>query len=254
MSNKQRKKRDPLSFKHRFYRQQVEPGQLCAMEIQVQETDLHILASQEVTKQAHDLVLTCRSQLERYILRYPAFASSLSPMAEDSLAPAMIQGMIRAAQVAGVGPMAAVAGAVAEFVGRGLLALDGINEVMVENGGDIFIQRGESCVSSIYAGESPLSGKVGLRLAAAQMPLGICTSSGTIGHSLSFGSADSVTVLAADTALADTVATRMGNELAEEKDMAPALELVQSMAGVMGMVIIHNEQMGAWGEVELVRL
>ncbi len=153
--------------------------------------------------------------------------------------------------------MAAVAGAIAEAVGRGLLA-DGEPEVMVENGGDIYLARQKSCDVAIFAGRSSLSNKVGLRIAASQMPLGICTSSGTVGHSLSLGEADSVTVLAKSTALADAVATRLGNEVKAvaggKSSVARALEQARSISGILGVVVICGETMGAIGEVELIAI
>ena len=123
-----------------------------------------------------------------------------------------------------------------------------------ENGGDIFLQRNQECLTAIYAGESPLSNRIGLRITADTMPIGICTSSGSIGHSLSFGLADSVTVLAHDTALADTAATRLGNELKADEDMAHTLEVAQQIPDLLGVVVVKNETLGAWGDVELVKL
>ena len=232
----------------------VYQGTLQATSITLQETDLHILAEQEVRAPAHDLIVTCRSQIENYIASHPLFTSSLTPLPLDNLAPAIIQAMLQAALVAEVGPMAAVAGAIAEFVGRGLIKSGLTSEVMVENGGDIFLLRKQECLSAIFAGESPLSNRIGLRIAPEQMPLGICTSSGSIGHSLSFGMADSVTVLAHDTALADTAATRLGNELKGDEDMNQTLEVAKNIPGLLGVVVVKNEILGVWGDVELVKI
>lgn len=232
----------------------VDQGALLATSITVQETDLYILADQEVHGPAHNLIVTCRGQIENYIASHPQFAVSLSPLALDNLAPAIIQAMLKAARAADVGPMAAVAGAIAEFVGQGLLKNGLTREVMVENGGDIFLFRRRQCLSAIYAGESPLSNRIGLRIEPGKMPLGICTSSGSIGHSLSFGGADSVTVLAHNTALADTAATRLGNELKNDDDMAHTLDVAKNISGLQGVVVIKNETMGAWGDIELVKL
>ncbi len=232
----------------------VDQGSLLATTITVQETDLHILAEQEVGGPAHDLIITCRSQIEGYITSQPQFASSLDPLPLDNLAPAIIQTMLKAALAAEVGPMAAVAGAIAEFVGRGLLEGGLTGEVMVENGGDIFLLRNQQCLSAIYAGESPLSNRIGLRIAREKMPLGICTSSGSIGHSLSFGQADSVTVLAHNTALADTAATRLGNELKADEDMDHTLAVAKDIPGLLGVVVVKNETLGAWGDIELIKI
>ena len=254
MGGKQRKKRHPLSFQQRFYRSELATGTLRAMEVRVDQSDLQIMAERDVRREARDLLLACRSQLEQYIRHHPDFMTSLTPLADDRLAPAVVRQMLAAGQGAGVGPMAAVAGAVAEYVGRGLLKLEGVAEVMVENGGDIFLARRAPSLCAIYAGDSPLSGTVGLRIPAEKMPLGICTSSGTIGHSLSFGVADSVTVLAPDCAVADAAATALANVVKKDNDMNHALEQAKKVAHIIGVVIICNEQLGAWGEVELTRL
>jgi ApbE superfamily uncharacterized protein (UPF0280 family) len=150
--------------------------------------------------------------------------------------------------------MAAVAGVIAEYVGRGLLKRADCDEVVVENGGDIFMQRQKDCLAAIFAGESPLSYRVGIRIPARDMPLGICTSSGTVGHSLSLGQADSVTVIAHSTALADATATRLGNEVGRAGDLGPALKLAAEIPGLTGVVIVIGEELGAWGQVELVGL
>ena len=140
-------------------------------------------------------------------------------------------------------------------IGRDLLRT-GIEEVIVENGGDVFIQRKNDCISAIFAGQSPLSQKVGIRIPVKRMPVGICTSSGTVGHSLSLGQADSVTVLAASTLLADAAATRIGNEVSSggKEKINHALEVAQAISGLLGVVIICGENIGAWGEIDLVGL
>ncbi|MCI5131370.1 MAG: UPF0280 family protein, partial [Candidatus Electrothrix sp. EH2] len=139
--------------------------------------------------------------------------------------------------------------------GRSLLAQTAVAEVIVENGGDLFVARTQESTISVYAGESPLSNKLGIRLQAEQMPCGVCCSSGMIGHSLSLGRADAVVVLAASTALADAAATRLGNEVGgNKKSIQHALEIAKGISGLAGVIIISGEHLGAWGDVELVRL
>jgi ApbE superfamily uncharacterized protein (UPF0280 family) len=145
--------------------------------------------------------------------------------------------------------MAAVAGACAAAVGRKLLAYS--PEVIVENGGDIFLKTAGPATVALYAGNSPLSMKVGLRIPAEATPLGVCTSSGTVGHSLSFGRADAACVLAGDTALADAAATALGNRVKGPDDIPAALQWLSGIQDIMGGVIIAGEKLGAWGEVEL---
>lgn len=249
--------KDPGSYVKRDYRRLQSQGDLVSSFVRISETDLHILADRDVKERATELVLQYRMQLESYIARHPEFLTALTPLPADNLAPPLVRDMLAAGEAAEVGPMAAVAGTIAEYVGRSLLA-EGVREVMVENGGDIFLHRHRACTVAIFAGRSPLSYKVGVVIPGEAMPAGICTSSGTVGHSLSFGEADSVTVLASATALADAVATRLGNEVgvarSGEAGIKRALSLARQFAGIDGVVVICGELMGAVGKVELVSL
>ena len=250
-------RKEPKSYIERDYRRLQDKGDLVSSFVRVSETDLHILADCDVEEQARELVLRYRMQIEGYIARHPQFLTALSPLPDDHLALPIIREMLRAGKVADVGPMAAVAGVISEYVGKDLLAA-GVREVMVENGGDIFLHRQKTSTVAIFAGQSPLSYKIGVEISGEAMPIGVCTSSGTIGHSLSFGEADSVTVLAASTALADAVATRLGNEVGEarngEAGIRRALNLARELSGIDGAVVICGKLMGAVGKVELVRL
>ena len=254
MTVKRKKKRpDPCSYRKRTYRSLVAHGDLVSFEVRIRETDLQILAGKDLRDAASAAVFLYRSQLEGYIARYPEFVTSLIPLPLDPTAPPIVKAMLAAGQAAEVGPMAAVAGAMAEYVGLDLLAA-GAGEVVVENGGDIYFCRNQESVVGIFAGTSPHSNRVGLKIPASFMPLGICTSSGTVGHSLSLGEADAVTVLAKDTALADAVATLVGNAVQPGQSLEAALAKAPTVPGVLGVVIIRGEELGAWGEVELVPL
>ncbi|KPK27928.1 MAG: hypothetical protein AMJ61_04190 [Desulfobacterales bacterium SG8_35_2] len=255
MNREKRKKISPPAYNKRTYRQAIIADDLVSTFVTVKETDLHILAARTAAKEGYHSVHRYRNQLENYISTHPDFLTALVPLAQDTLAPPIVKDMLNAATAADVGPMAAVAGAIAQYVGRDLLDY-GLPEIMVENGGDIFIKRNRDCVAAIFAGQSPLNQKVGIRIPAALMPVGLCTSSGTIGHSLSLGMADSVTVLAPSALLADAAATRLGNEVATAgtKNINHALTLARSISGLLGVVIICGKQMGVWGEIDLVGL
>ncbi len=249
-------KKAPESYVDRKYRALAAGNMLVSSFVQVSETDLHILAESNVEEQSKELILEARLQIERYIHKHPVFMTALSPLPDDPLAPPIVADMLHAGQKAGVGPMAAVAGAVAGFVGRRLIA-SGVQEVLVENGGDIYLHRKTDCTVGIFAGESPLSYNIGIRIAKDSLPCGVCTSSGTVGHSLSFGIADSVTVVADSIALADAAATRLGNEVGRTEDRTAAIQHALECAGqienIRGVVIICDELMGAAGDIELVR-
>jgi len=236
-------------YEPRTYRHQVEGKDLVSFNVIVKETDLYIRASSNLKRKAHRLVLKYRSLLERYIERHPAFLTSLKPLPVAEDAPHIVRQMAEAAQAAAVGPMAAVAGAIAEFVGDELSVFS--PEIIVENGGDIYLKSLRKRIVGIYAGKSPLNGKVGLEINRKDTPLGICTSSGTVGHSLSFGKADAVVVLAKSATLADAAATAIGNVINQPADITSGIELAKSIKGLGGVVIIKDDNIGLWGEVRI---
>ncbi len=236
-------------YEPRVYRHWVKDEDLVSFNVVVKETDLYIRASSNLEQEALKLVTKHRQMLERYIERHPSFLTSLEPIAAENNAPPIITRMTEAAEKAGVGPMAAVAGAIAESVGSKLLALS--PEVIVENGGDIYLKTLKERLIGIFAGQSPLSGKIALGISGEETPMGICTSSGTVGHSLSFGKADAVIVLAKSATLADAAATAIGNLIIQPGDIPLGIEFAQSIDGVRGVIIIKDDKMGLWGEVKI---
>jgi hypothetical protein len=239
-------------YQERSYRNLLSDHGLVSFQVAVKETDLYIKASHDLREMARRAVIRHRFQLEQYISQHPEFFRSLVPLRTDEFAPPIVRDMIRAAQCAGVGPMAAVAGAMAESVGKDLWAASA--EVIVENGGDIFIHSARELQVGIFAGSSPLSFRVGLRIPAANHGWGVCTSSGTVGPSLSFGRADAVCVLSLSASLADAAATAVGNVVSSSADLPRGLEKAKTIAGLMGVVIIMGDKLGAWGEVELTEI
>ncbi len=244
----------PHEYRSRFYRSWTGIPRLTAFRVQVKETDLHVQADRPSAGDVEERVLFYRHQIENYIANNAEFLTSLVPLPQDVLAPPIVQEMIRAGQHAGVGPMAAVAGAIAEKVGQDLLAEQKTGEIIIENGGDIFVSIHDRVKIAIFAGSSPLSCKVGIAIPRSQMPVGVCTSSGTVGHSLSFGKADAVTVVARSTALADAVATAVGNVVKQGRDMKYGLSLARDMKEISGALIIVGDKIGAWGDIELVSI
>ncbi len=236
-------------FEPRTYRHWVRCKDLISFNVVVKETDLYIRASRNLKSKALKLVLKYRDTLERYIERHPSFLTSLKPVPISEDAPRIVKSMSEAAEKVGVGPMASVAGAIAEFVGTELLAFS--PEVIIENGGDIYMKSLVKRIVGIHAGKSPLTGKIGLEIAGEDTPLGICTSSGTVGHSLSFGKADAVVVLSQSATLADAAATAIGNLIKQPGDILSGIELAKGIEGLKGLLIIIDEKVGLWGEVKI---
>lgn len=230
----------------------VEPAGLTTFQVVIKETDLQISATSDLTSIAEDLVAQARWQIESYITANPRFGDTWSPIDVADDAPDLVRAMARAAHLARVGPMAAVAGVVAEYVARGLLPHS--PEVVVENGGDVYLIGSAERTVAMWAGESPLSGKIGLRIPGGLTPLAVCTSSGTVGHSASMGTADAATVLAHDGALADAVATALANRVHSAEDIQRAIDACQGIHGVLGLLVVIGDHLGAWGNVHLTAL
>lgn len=233
----------------RFYRDWVRCDDLVRFEVRIFETDLLILCDKILKDAAEKIVYKYRKDLLDYIDRNSSFKDSFVPLDMDNEAPEIARDMIRKSAVAKVGPMAGVAGAMAEYTGRALL--QNCSQVIVENGGDVYIKSNKERILRIYAGKSPLSGKINLRITPDNMPLGICTSSGTVGHSKSFGVADAATIIAHDTILADCIATQTGNLVKDPDDLDAAIDYAKSIDGIIGALVIVGDKLATWGEVEL---
>jgi ApbE superfamily uncharacterized protein (UPF0280 family) len=234
----------------RVYRSAHNKKGLVPFEITVKQTNLHIQADKDLSSQAVKAVLCQRQFLDAHIAMHPEFETSLVPLPDPGVVPAIVMEMIQAGQAANVGPMAAVAGAMAAFTGKALLKES--REIIVENGGDIFIRSCSETIVPIFAGNSPLSMKTGIKISGRSTAYGLCTSSGSFGHSKSFGSADAVCVLADSCPVADATATRLCNMVRSDKDIETVLEKGRQIAGIQGMVIISGKTLGAWGDLELI--
>jgi ApbE superfamily uncharacterized protein (UPF0280 family) len=194
-----------------------------------------------------------RRALEIYIKRQPDFVSSLEPLELLAGAPEVALRMQAAAAVTGVGPMAAVAGTMAHLA-VDAARLAGAGEAIVENGGDIFLYSTDPVTVALYAGDSPLSGKLALRVQPGRMPLAICSSSSIMGHSFSFGDCDLATVVAPDGALADAAATLACNLVKSPRDVPGVLERISALPGIRGVLIIKANKVGVAGDLpELIR-
>ncbi|MEW6672646.1 MAG: UPF0280 family protein [Thermodesulfobacteriota bacterium] len=237
---------------NRTYRNLISKKGLTSFRVAVKETDLQVQAETNLTDLATELVLRHRGVIETYIRQYPEFMKTLAPWRIPGPAPLIIRDMAAAGEAAGVGPMAAVAGVIAAHVGADLLTCS--NEVIIENGGDIFLKIKDPVTIAIYAGASPLSLKVGIKVYPDGSPKGVCTSSGTVGHSLSFGRADAVCVISPDCALADAAATAVCNQVKSGKDIQKAIAFGKRIRNVTGLIVIIGDQLGIWGEAEIVPL
>jgi len=236
-------------YEPRTYRDWVSDKNLVSFSAAAKETDLHIRARRDLTAEALAATQRYRADLESYIKSHPIFLTTLKPFEVEQDAPPIVKEMADATREVGVGPMAAVAGAIAERVGKELLPFS--DEVIVENGGDIFLKTSKERFIGVYAGESKFTKKIAFSILPEETPLGVCTSSGTVGYSLSFGYADAVIVFSPSTSLADAAATAIGNRVRIAEDIPEALEFAQSIKGLRGVAIIKGDNMGLWGQIRL---
>ncbi|MGD8448133.1 MAG: UPF0280 family protein [Desulfobacterales bacterium] len=239
-------------YQKRSYRNLTARENLVSFRVAVKETDLFVQAAKPLEEITRELILKHRGVIEAYIKRHPEFVKTLKPWRVCGPAPNIINHMVSAGENAGVGPMAAVAGAIAEHVGIDLLIHT--DEVVVENGGDIFFKTNGPVTIGIFAGKSPISLGMGLRVDPGEKPLSVCTSSGTVGHSLSLGKADAVCVVSGSCSLADAAATSIGNQITSKAHIGSAIDFGKNIKGVDGIVVIMGNKIGMWGELEVVRL
>ena len=238
------------TFRERKYRNTASPAGLVSFNVRVKETDLLVSAEWDLKELASLSVRRARGILEEYAAGCAAFAHSLEPVDAAGDAPGLIRSMCLHSRACGVGPMASVAGAVAEYVGADLASESG--EVIIENGGDVFMKTMRSRVVGIFAGDSVLSGRLSIEINPGDTPCGVCSSSGTVGHSLNFGEADAVVVCSRSAILADAAATACSNMVKDETCIEEAIAFAGSIGGVDGIVVIVKDRFGAWGGIKIL--
>jgi hypothetical protein len=238
----------------RAYRQTLRPrpGETI-FQVVVAQTDLLVVAERPLAREIGDFASALRSRLMTYILLHPEFRDSLTPVAVTDAAPVIAHDMAEAAARFGVGPMAAVAGAVSQAVADRFAAIS--PNLLIENGGDVFLRSTVERTVALLA--RPIEGaRLGLRFPPEKLPAAVCASSAKVGPSLSLGQADMVTVVADRGAVADAAATALGNLLVSPEDLDGVLAAARGMArqGVRGAFIQLGELVGMVGDLELVAL
>jgi ApbE superfamily uncharacterized protein (UPF0280 family) len=227
--------------------------------VEFMETDLWIAVSTEkyapaVEDYSTERIIFYRNILDNHGREYPEFLNSLTPLLIKPGVHPLVSDMYKASEVAGTGPMSAVAGAIAEYVCKDLIEQFGLPEVVVENGGDIHLKLTSPATISVYAGESPVSDKIGLIIKPEETPLSVCCSSGVMGHSLSLGIADACVIACSSGALADAYATAGCNEVKDPAMVPGVTEMMIQKTDVLSVVIIKDDKVGIGGSIELTVL
>jgi ApbE superfamily uncharacterized protein (UPF0280 family) len=189
-----------------------------------------------------------RTKLEEYLLRQPEFAESLTPVGLLPNAPRIACRMVQASSQVGVGPMAAVAGTIAQLAAEAALAA-GATEAIVENGGDLYLASGRELHIALYAGRSPIGNSLAFAIPADRLPIAICSSSSHMGHSLSLGDCDLATVVATNASLADAAATLAANLVRTTEDIDPTLARITAIPGIAGVLLVKDKRIGLAGDL-----
>ena len=244
-----------MTYQPRFYREKFSNGRFESFSFALEQTDLWV----GVDKSAYCVsmiefckmkVKNLRDEIERYIRYNPEFLNTLDPIVVDDIMPELASEMAEAANKAKVGPMAAIAGCFAGYIGRQIMENYNINELVIENGGDIFASVVNPLSVSVYAGESFFSDKTVVIVPPGTY--GICTSSGTVGHSYSMGKADAVMVICKDITLADAYATALANRVQSQEHVDNVVSLAKSKEEILSCVIVCEDKIGICGKFDVV--
>lgn len=243
-------------FEKRTYRTQFNSERFSGFEIKYLETDLWIgidpdSYKEEIKILAEEKIKSLRNKLDNYIQKEPFFKKSLKPFSPYEDAPSEAIEMAATATIAGIGPMSTVAGLFAREIGEEIIQNFSVKELVIENGGDIFVLLKEELTLSVFAGESILSERIGLHIPATKKKLGICTSAGTVGPSISYGKADAVVVVAENALMADALATALGNKVKSPNDVEKVIKRSERYSEILSLLIICEDKIGIRGEYEM---
>ncbi len=235
-------------YEERFYRAQI--SSRFRLEISFRESDLLISTDRKIDKErAEEILKKYYRQIEEYVKENPRFLTSLSPLPEDEKAPPIIRSMLESSQVTGIGPFSAVAGAIAQYTGQEILGF--CSEIIVENGGDIFLKINTDKTLGVYPGKRFGVENITLRIKKRDQAFGIASSSGVIGPSLNFGAADLVSVIAEDAVSADGFATALSNRIKQRGDVDKVLAEVKESSLLEGLLIVFGREIFLWGDWEV---
>lgn len=217
--------------------------------------DAHFHITTTAWDEVTESIIEERNNLEAFIALHREFETSLVPlrMSTSPHFPESVKRMLIASDTTGLGPMAAVAGTMAQLAGE-ISRSRGCLDTIVENGGDIFLDCREEVILGLYAGKNSPFNRLALRVDSSLMPVAACTSSSRMGHSLSFGDCDIFTVFSKDAALADAAATLGCNSVRSPGDLESVLNKIVAIDGILGAIAIRDGNFGAAGTIpEIIR-
>jgi ApbE superfamily uncharacterized protein (UPF0280 family) len=239
-----------LSYADRdIYRNKISAEGKYSFRLDYKYSGLYIICDQDLSSELEEPVLSFYRDVETVIAKQADFEKSLVPIKAGEDLPRTIKEMCNAGEVFNVGPMASIAGALCDHLAKSLI--DRCSFLMIENGGDVYIKSSDPLEVGIFIKNTYFKDKLTLIIEAGQTPCGICSSSGSFGHSLSLGKSDLVTVLSRTATIADAAATSIANTINSEEDIDKAIARFSQYGEVEGLIIIKNKRIGLWGKLQL---
>ncbi len=250
-------------YQSRTYRKEMGLSRFTSVTFAVGESDLwigytpHTADGKALAAEGARLLRRLRNEILTY--PDPSFLRSFVPLQRrgtdkgadtDTISP-FLAGMLHASELSSTGPMASVAGAIAQAIGSSLKKRFSLEEIVVENGGDLYIDVLKPLPVTLYAGKNSLSGKVSIVVEPEHCPLGVCTSSAKVGHSHSFGAADAVMVACSDAALADAYATAFCNIVRDESDVQRVTQMMNEKEEILSALVLLDTKLALCGQLEV---
>lgn len=238
-----------MKFSDKFYRESTTGSRWKDFQVKVETTDLLIKAGIDLSEKADMIVRKLRKELRDHIKIQQEFLTSLNPVERLPNRPEIINMMYEASETAGVGPMAAVAGAIAELTGMELREHSG--EIIIENGGDIWMNISEPVVLNLFSGKFSFASETCIKMHPQDSPIGVCTSSARVGYSISLGKADAAVIICKSSCMADAIATETCNRVISEESITEAISFAVDLEPVKGAIIVFRDKMALQGDIEL---
>ncbi len=246
-------------YQQRKYRDKKNDERFTYFRVQEKETDLWIGITPRFYQSwlpghVARYIIRSRREIETYMLTDPAFFTRHVPLDDVPGDKAIIHQMAEAGKKAGVGPMAAVAGAISGSVAKDITGMFPSAELVIENGGDIAAVFASSLVVRLETDNHGLLGETGILLHGGLSPCGICSSSGKFGHSFSYGKADLVSVVCKVPALADAWATSLCNIIRSDTDLKKVDQIISVHTDIIACIALANDNMLVYGDIDLLQL
>ncbi|MCJ7666095.1 MAG: UPF0280 family protein [Actinobacteria bacterium] len=232
-----------------IYRSKISVEGRFSFRLDYKYSGLLIMCDRDIGNELEGLVRGFYADIEKVIAGRPGFKNSLVPIEVMDHYPPVVKDMCHAGEVFNVGPMASIAGAVCDHLAENIAGK--CSFLMIENGGDVYIKSSSPLEVGIFTKNNYFKDMITLLIEAGLTPCGICSSSGSFGHSLSLGKSDLVTVLSGTAILADAAATAVANTINREEDIDAAITRFRKYSEIKGLIAIKNKRIGLWGQLQL---